>query len=109
MKKMDIILCAVVLTAAVVLLLAQSNTATGELTAHIYVAGVEVSAHEVITNTIEITADGVYMSDSTCRNQDCVRMGKITRPGQMIVCLPNRVMVRLEGQARGDGLDAVAG
>jgi hypothetical protein len=108
MKKPDIILCAVIVTAAV-LLLFRGGATGGELTARIYVAGVEVSADEVGTNTIRITPDGAYMLASTCRNQDCVRMGKITRPGQIIVCLPNRVMVILEGDREEGGLDAVAG
>lgn len=67
----------------------------------------------------EITSDGytlhlvltsteVWMESSTCPNQDCVRTGKISRPGQSIVCLPARVSVMLtDGNA--SGVDAVLG
>jgi len=30
---------------------------------------------------------------STCPNQVCVRQGAVSRPGEMLVCVPNRVVV----------------
>ena len=54
------------------------------------------------TNVIHITADGVYMQESTCDNQDCVEQGTVTLANRderalynMIVCLPNNVMIEL--------------
>ena len=53
-------------------------------------------------NVIHITTDGVYMEKSTCDNQDCVEQGTVTLDNRtdralynMIVCLPNQVMVEL--------------
>lgn len=57
-------------------------------------------------NVITITAEGVYMSDSTCDNQDCVEMGLVTLEnkelrvlGNMVVCLPHQVMIQLYSTA----------
>ncbi len=50
-------------------------------------------------NVIEVMPDGVMMREADCSGQDCVRMGKITRPGQVIACLPNKVLVALKGDA----------
>lgn len=46
-------------------------------------------------NTICIERDGVYMLYSSCPDKSCVKQGKITKAGTAIVCLPNRVVVRL--------------
>lgn len=53
---------------------------------------------------------GVRILSSDCPNQDCVHMGIITRAGQCVVCLPSRIVIRLEGGAAvSDGPDAVLG
>lgn len=46
----------------------------------------------------------VRIADSDCPARICVRTGIISRAGQMVVCVPNRVAVRLDG----GGLDAIA-
>lgn len=53
---------------------------------------------------------GLRVAASDCPTQDCVHTGMITRSGQSIVCLPARIIVRLEGgTADPDGVDAVLG
>ena len=37
------------------------------------------------------------MEEADCPTQDCVHTGTITRTGQSIVCLPARIIIRLEG------------
>ena len=37
------------------------------------------------------------MEEADCPTQDCVHTGTITRAGQSIVCLPARIIIRLEG------------
>jgi len=46
-----------------------------------------------------IRVDGPYVSivASACPDQLCIKMGRKSRPGEVIVCLPNRVVVRIEG------------
>lgn len=55
-----------------------------------------------VSNTIHMTKDGVFMLSATCDNQDCVKQGEVTREnresrllGNMIICLPNKVVVQL--------------
>lgn len=55
------------------------------------------------TLQVRLFPDGVEMEWANCPTQDCVHTGKITRSGQSIVCLPARVIVRLEGAASSDG------
>ena len=54
------------------------------------------------TNVIRMTENGFYMQSSTCKNQDCVHQGEVTRDnwsqrllGAHVICLPNRVDVVL--------------
>lgn len=46
---------------------------------------------------IEIGKDRVRMLESACPDKHCIEAGWISRPGEMIVCLPNRVIIRLLG------------
>jgi hypothetical protein len=50
---------------------------------------------------IEIREGRVRMVDSACPDKLCVRTGWISRPGQSIICLPNRVVIEIKG-GRGD-------
>ncbi len=47
---------------------------------------------------VVIEAQGVYVQYSNCKDQVCVHQGKINRAGQTIVCLPNKISIRLEGR-----------
>ena len=47
------------------------------------------------------------MESSTCKNQICVEHGKISLKGDSIVCLPNRVVVEIEGE--GGEADVISG
>ena len=58
------------------------------------------------TNIVTIADGSVTMAKSTCKNQVCVRHGAIAATGESIICLPNRVVVRIEG--KGGGYDAVS-
>lgn len=49
-------------------------------------------------NTIEITSDGARVTDASCPDKTDIQSGKITKPGQMLVCVPNRVTVRIIGK-----------
>ncbi len=56
-------------------------------------------------NVVAADAGGVFMERADCRDQLCVKQGRIHRAGQQIVCLPNRVMVTLKkGSAAVDGV-----
>ena len=55
-------------------------------------------------NIVEISGGKVSVTGASCRNQVCVRHGSISKTGESIVCLPNRLVVTIEG---GDGYDTV--
>ena len=53
-----------------------------------------------------VVEDGsVRVAHSGCPDGTCVATGAISTAGAVIACVPNRVIVRVEGGA-GDGLDA---
>ena len=53
---------------------------------------------------------GVQVAWADCPTQDCVRTGLISRGGQSIICLPARIVIRLEGGVPDNGgVDAVLG
>ncbi|MBR5376327.1 MAG: NusG domain II-containing protein [Lachnospiraceae bacterium] len=49
------------------------------------------------SNTIVIRNGEAYMGSATCKNHICIRQGHISRAGQMIVCMPNRIVVEIKG------------
>ena len=121
MKKSDMIVYAVILIIAVILFAWRYNGAEQALTARIYVEGelfetlnlrdsVQIQIESSLGyNAVEIEGSGVRMVLADCRSQDCIRMGTITRQGQIIACLPNRVVIRLDGMPGEDDFDAFAG
>ncbi|MDI3534246.1 MAG: hypothetical protein PWQ82_611 [Thermosediminibacterales bacterium] len=48
-------------------------------------------------SVIEIGQDKVRMLDSPCPDHLCVKSGAISEPGQIIVCLPNQVVIKIIG------------
>jgi hypothetical protein len=46
---------------------------------------------------VEISGGAVRVARSGCANQICVGMGAKRRTGEVIACVPNAVIVRLEG------------
>ena len=57
------------------------------------------------TNTLVIENGMAYVTDADCPDQVCIRMGKISKTGENIVCLPHKLVVRLEGDSAPDGQD----
>lgn len=51
---------------------------------------------DTLTNTVIIKDGIVYISDATCKNQVCVNTGKISKKGESIICLPNKVIVEIK-------------
>jgi len=47
------------------------------------------------TNLLVIQDGQVWISEANCPNQDCVKKGKISMNGEMLVCLPHRVTVSI--------------
>lgn len=53
-------------------------------------------------NEVIIEKGEVHMHESNCKDKICMKMGKISIPGDSIICLPNRVMVKIVPEKRSD-------
>jgi hypothetical protein len=53
---------------------------------------------------VEVSVGRVRVAESNCPNRLCVRTGWVSRAGRTIVCVPNRVLVLLQGET--GGIDA---
>lgn len=60
------------------------------------------------TTVIACDEAGVYVVSSPCPNHHCVRMGHARVAGQTILCVPNRVAIRVVGDTK-EGFDGVVG
>lgn len=50
---------------------------------------------ELEGNTVVINGGLVYMEKASCKNQICVHHKKISKAGESVVCLPNRVIIEI--------------
>lgn len=57
-------------------------------------------------NVITVRDGRAAITRSNCPGEDCVHSGWVSFPGRSVVCLPNRVELRLTGSS---GVDASAG
>lgn len=55
-------------------------------------------------SVIEISEEGVRFIDSCCPNHFCVRRGWVSRPGDMVACVPNGIVVMVLGKSEYDGI-----
>ena len=60
-------------------------------------------------NTVTVKGGKLAVTDSDCPNSDCVHSGWISRAGYSIVCLPNKVEIRLAGITEPSDVDTVTG
>lgn len=60
---------------------------------------------------LELSPDGVRVAESHCPGEDCLRTGAIHAAGEQIICLPNKLILSLEGDSNTPtpDIDAVAG
>lgn len=47
-------------------------------------------------NIIEIKDKSIKVIDADCRDKICLRSGFISEPGQIIVCLPHKLMIEVK-------------
>lgn len=62
----------------------------------------ELTVEGAYTNKVVIRDGEVFIEESNCPGNDCVHMGKIHESGRSIVCLPNRMEIRIEGASEVD-------
>lgn len=49
------------------------------------------------TNTLEIKGGSARMTYADCVNQVCVNQSRVSRSGEMIVCVPNKIVITIIG------------
>lgn len=49
-------------------------------------------------NIIDISNGKVRVLDADCPDKICIKDGAIDKPGQILVCLPHKVVVQIKGQ-----------
>lgn len=59
-------------------------------------------------NVITVKDGSVYMESASCPDNLCINQGKKTFDGEMIVCLPNELIIIIEG-GKSSNIDDVAG
>ena len=106
----DILIVVAILAVCVAVLLIRAPKKAGEYVV-VRIDSVEAGRYDLNvnasyelnggTNTLVIENRQAYVSHANCPDQICVNQGKIWGSGQMIVCLPNRITVTVEGVSSG--------
>ena len=117
----DLILVAVLLVAALALFLVMRtlqarDTGTGAQ-AVVTVEGREIGRYPLKksgtfplnggTNILVVENGEAWVSEANCPDKVCMGMGKISRNGEFIACLPNRLLVVVEGAAEDSPVDGM--
>ena len=61
-------------------------------------ADVEIRGINGGVNWLHIENGQAWVTEASCPDKVCVHMGKISQPGQTIVCLPNQVVIEVVGE-----------
>jgi len=56
---------------------------------------------------IEIAEGALHVRSSPCPEKICVKSGQVSLPGEWIACLPNQVLITIEGRSQED-IDALS-
>ena len=59
------------------------------------------------TNILVVENGEAWVSEAACPDKVCMGMGKISRNGEFIACLPNRLLVVVEGAAEQSPVDGM--
>ena len=112
-----ILAAAIALTAAFVLSARRGAAASVEIRQNGEVLAVlpldedaEFTVGGAYTNVIEVRGGEVFVAASDCPGRDCVHSGAVSAAGRSLVCLPNRVEVRITADVPDENaVDGVAG
>ena len=119
--RRDLILAAALLAAAVLLLLVirrgeTSKPVSGPV-AVVTLNGEEAGRYPLSeegsfslnggSNLLIVSGGEAWVSEANCPDKVCMGMGKISRNGEFIACLPNRLLVVVEGAAEDSPVDGM--
>ena len=58
-------------------------------------------------NIIEIKDASIAIIDSDCPDKTCIKSGFISKPGQLLVCLPHKLMVEIKSNDTEKNIDVI--
>lgn len=117
--KRDLILIGILLLTALILFLLFKDKQLKEpdAVAVVTVDGTEIARYPLSqngtfvlnegSNTLVIENGEAWVSEANCPDKLCMGFGKISKNGEIIVCLPNRLIVMIEGGEASE-IDAIA-
>ncbi len=117
--KRDLILIGILLLAASALFFLFKEKQAGKegASAVVTVDGTEIARYPLNrngtfvlnggSNTLIVENGEAWISEANCPDKLCMGFGKISKNGEIIVCLPNRLIVVIEGGEAAE-VDAVA-
>lgn len=106
-RKRDLLLAAGILLLAGILYLLFRPGGTGAW-AVVAIDGRETARYSLLEdrtvklgdedyNILKISHGAAAVIEANCGDHTCIRTGEISREGESIVCLPHRLIVRIEG------------
>lgn len=113
LKKGDIIIILVLVSVSALLLLLPKGKAD---TAVITRDGETIATVDLgkVTQGYDMTYDGgivirveknaIGFTASSCANKLCVHTGMLTKAGDIAVCLPNKMLIRIKGKPAADAM-----
>ncbi len=118
-KKQDAILAAcLVLVSVIIFLIIHFTMEDGERVV-VYQDSEEMTSYDLNsdgeyeintdagTNVLVIEDGKAYIKEADCPDGLCIKMGKISKSGENIVCLPHKLVIQIEGGEEVE-LDAVS-
>ena len=109
-KKNDLILIIFLTLTSVVMLIGISLFSRKGATVVVSVDGKEVASFPLDEDTVyniggyhggenilEVKDGKAHLTDASCPDKLCVNMGYISKTGQSIICLPNKVVIEIKG------------
>ena len=108
MKKRDILIICGILVFAGLLLLIINLTKKPGAGVIVRINGIEVAKYSFDnegtyelnggTNILIIKDNEAWLESATCKDKICVKEGKISKEGETITCLPNKLTVTVYGR-----------
>jgi hypothetical protein len=107
LKKKDILIIVGILVVALVFLLVVELTKEDGASVLVRINGEEVATYSLTidaqyelnsgTNILCIKNNEAYLVDANCPDHLCVKQGKISKNGETITCLPNKLTITVIG------------
>ena len=66
----------------------------------------EIAGENGGKNILHIENGEAWIEEASCPDKLCVNMGRISKNGQTVICLPNRVVIEIRSN-KDNGVDAV--